>query len=171
MPDSTYHTDRLILRPVSLDDAPFIYDLMNMPKWKQFIGDRNIQTIDDAKQYIEDKMLGQMRDIGYGNYVVIRKEDDMKLGTCGLYNRPDVEGTDIGFAFLPNSEGKGYATEAAQRIQQAAIEDFNISTINGYTTKDNIASRRVLEKLGMKVIDTIHLRGDEEELLFYQVNL
>jgi len=72
------------------------------------------------------------------------------LGTCGLYDRAGIEGIDIGFAFLPAYENKGYAFESANEIKRAGIEVFGISSISAITTKDNVASQKLLEKLGLK---------------------
>ena len=102
MPKSNiFETERLFIRPTSLEDAPFIFELLNPPKWKKFIGDRNIHSIKDAEAYIENKMLPQLEKLGYTNNTVIRKFDRQKIGSCGLYNREGIEGVDIGFSLLP----------------------------------------------------------------------
>lgn len=83
---NTFKTERLIIRPTSIDDAAFINELLNSPKWKQYIGDRNINSVGDASAYIINKMLPQLEKLGYSNNTVIRKSDGKKIGTCGLYN-------------------------------------------------------------------------------------
>lgn len=167
--NQTFKTDRLILKPCAEEDAPFIYALMNTPKWIKHIGDRNIKTIDDAKNYIIEKMLPQQVRLGYSNYTIIRKSDSIKLGTCGLYDREGLEGIDIGFAFLPQYEKMGYAFEAANRLQQAAFEDFGITSIKAITTKENLASQKLLEKLGLSQVGVMTLPNDDEELLVYAI--
>ncbi len=52
----TYETKRLFIRPTLIEDAAFIFELMNTPAWHKFIGDRNIKTVEDAKHYIVSKM-------------------------------------------------------------------------------------------------------------------
>lgn len=165
----TFETDRLYIRPTSTEDASFIVTLMNTPKWIQFIGDRKVHTIDDAVAYINTKMTPQLEELGYANYTVITKEGNHKIGTCGLYNREGLEGIDIGFAFLPDHEGQGFAFEASNRIKQAAFEDFDIDMIKAITTKDNISSQKLLEKLGLTLTGTTSLLNDEEELLVYMI--
>jgi len=165
----TFETERLYIRPTTEEDAEFIYELLNTPKWKQNIGDRNIDSVETARKYIQDRMLPQLRRLGFANNTVIRKSGGEKIGTCGLYDREGLEGVDIGFAFLPAYEKNGYAYEAASRLMQAAREDFGLTLIKGITTEENQASQRLLEKLGLSLKGTTHLPGDEEELLLYQI--
>ncbi|MFD0863561.1 GNAT family N-acetyltransferase [Sungkyunkwania multivorans] len=164
----TFETERLYLKPTCKDDALFLLELMNTPKWHRFIGDRSIKTVEDAEKYIEEKMTPQLERLGYSNYTVIRKSDGEKLGTCGLYDREGLEGIDIGFAFLPQFEGQGYAFESANRIKEAAIHEFHLDLINAITVKDNLPSQRLLEKLGLTFVKTIQIPNDPEELLLYQ---
>lgn len=165
----TFETERLLLQPTSVKDASMIYKLLNTPKWLQYIGDRNIKTVTEAKKYIEKRMLPQLHRLGYGNYTVIRKSDKQKIGSCGLYDREGVEGVDIGFAFLPQYEQKGYAFEAASCILHAAFYEFNIQTVQGYTTKQNYGSQKLLEKLGLLKKGTVTLPDDDEEILLYKI--
>src|SRR5690606_16395207 len=99
-----YETERLILQPTSEDDAAFIYKLVNSPKWLANIGDRNVKSVAEAKTYIKDRITPQLEKLGYGNYTLIRKVDNIKIGSCGLYDREGLEGIDIGFALLPDYE-------------------------------------------------------------------
>ena len=82
-----------------------------------------------------------------------------------------LEGVDIGFAFLPQHEGKGYAYESAVRLKQAALEDFGIKQILGITSKANLASQKLLLKLGLQFERTITLPKEEEEILLYRFGL
>ena len=163
----TFQTKRLIIQPISIEDADFILELLNSPKWKKYIGDRNINSTEEAQQYISERMLPNLEKYGYSNNAVIRKEDNVKLGTCGLYKRDGLEVVDIGFAFLPQHEGKGYAYEAANKLTEAAHSDFNISELSGYTLEENTSSRKLLEKLGFSLIGKTFIPNDSEELLHY----
>jgi len=164
-----YETERLILKPTSEEDADFIFELLNTPKWLKYIGDRNIKTVKDARNYIKIKMLPQLKKLGYSNNTVIRKEDNCKIGTCGLYDRDGLEGVDIGFAFLPKYEKKGYAFEAANKMKEVAFSEFGLKEINAITEKDNLSSQKLIEKLGMKLIGTTKLPDESEELLLYRI--
>ncbi|WP_316928652.1 GNAT family N-acetyltransferase [Gillisia sp. JM1] len=117
----TYQTERLVLRQTTLDDAAFIFELLNTPKWSKFIGDRNIRNIQDAEAYIQNDILPVIKKNGYGNFTASRKSDNIKIGCCGLYDREGVEGIDLGFAFLPEYEKLGYAFESAFKIKEIAL--------------------------------------------------
>ena len=165
----TFITERLILRLTELEDAPFILELFNSPKWIQFIGDRNLRTIEQAEKYITERMRAQLAHYDFSNYTVIRKEDQIKLGNCGLYDREGLGGIDIGFAFLPQYEGKGYAYEAANELKKQAFTRFNLRELHAITDKENIGSQRLIEKLGLQFKKYITLPDDKEEIMLYSV--
>ncbi len=164
-----FETERLLIKPTSVEDAEFIYQLMNTAKFIKYVGDRNIKSIEDAENYIRIKMLPQLNDLGYSNYSLIRKSDDSKVGTCGLYDRDGLDGIDIGFGLLPEYEGLGFAYESANRLKKAAFEEFEIEEIKAITSKQNISSQRLLEKLGLEMTGTIKLPNEDEELLLYKI--
>lgn len=167
----TLETERLFMRPTTEEDAAFILALLNMPKWIQFIGDRGVHTEEEAANYIRTRMLPQLERLGFSNYTVIRKEDETKIGVCGLYDREGLEGVDIGFAFLPEYEGKGYAFEAASRMLQAGKENFGLTLVKAITIEENQSSRRLLEKLGLSFQKKMFMDGDPVELMLYEKNL
>lgn len=166
-----YETERLFLRPVVESDAPFILKLLTTPKFLKFIGDREVRTLDQAKKYIRKKMLPQLYRLGYGNYAVVRKSDGTLVGTCGLHDRKGLEGVDIGFAFLPEYEGKGYAFESANKVKKVAITEFGIGTILGVTSRNNISSRKLLEKLGLRFQRMITLPNEDKEICLYSYSV
>ena len=164
----TFQTERLQMRPTTEKDAAFILQLVNTPKWIAYIGDRNVHTVKEAEAYIKVKMLPQLEKLGYGNYTVIRKSDGEKLGTCGLYDREGLEGIDIGFAFLPQFEKKGYAFESVNKLLEVAKNDFNLNKISAITTKENTASQKLLTKIGLTFKEKVKIPNDEVELLLYK---
>lgn len=170
MPEfKVFETERLLLRPTSVTDAEFIVELMNTPKWLENIGDRNVKTIDSAKAYVLNKMMPQLQRLGYSNYTILRKSDDVKIGTCGLFDREGLEGIDIGFAFLPEFEKKGYAFEAANKLKDMAFNEFGIPELNAITAKTNGASQALLKKLGLKQSGILKLPNEDEEVLLYKL--
>lgn len=166
-----YQTERLILRPTNVDDAALFFELLNTPKWIRFIGDRNISDIQDAESYIQDKILPVFKQNGFGNYTVIRKSDEVKIGCCGLYDREGVEGIDIGFAFLPEYERQGFALESSSKIKDIAISVFGLSHISAITNPENLGSQKLLEKLGLKFLEFITLPESDEKLMLYKCKL
>jgi [ribosomal protein S5]-alanine N-acetyltransferase len=161
-----FETERLRLRPTDESDAAFILTLFHTPKWVQFIGKREVYTLEDAADYIREKMLRQLATHGFGNYTVIRKTDGAKLGTCGLFDRPGMDGIDIGFAFLPEFERQGYAFESAMYLKSISRTHFRLPFISGITTPDNLSSRRLLEKIGLRLVETKVI--DETEMLVFR---
>ncbi|MEN8248361.1 MAG: GNAT family N-acetyltransferase [Bacteroidota bacterium] len=167
----TFNSERLHLRPTSKEDAEFIYHLVNTPKWIKYVGDRNINSSKDARDYIGMKMLPQLERLGFGNFTLIRLSDKAKIGTCGMYDREGTDGFDIGYALLPDYENQGYASEAAKKLMEVSFSEFNIKRLSAFTTKDHRASIKLLEKLGFKVKGTLDFPDDEEELLHYRIDL
>ena len=166
----SFESSRLIIRPTTEVDAELVYELMNAPKFIQFVGDRGIHSSAEAKNYIQTKMLPQLDSLGYSSYSLITKADGSKIGTCGLYNREGVDGIDIGFGLLPAYERLGYAYEAASILLQAAFTDFDLKEIKAITAKDNTSSQRLLEKLGLTMVGNTRLPNDSEEILLYAID-
>lgn len=165
----TFITERLILQPTSEKDAELIYQVMNTPKFIRFVGDRKINSIQDAEKYIQVKILPQLHMLGYSSYSILTKNGGSKIGTCGLYDRDGIDGIDIGFGLLPQYEGLGYAYESAHRLLSAAFHEFEIDQIKAITTKENSSSQCLLEKLGLVLIGTTKLPNDYKELLLYEI--
>lgn len=163
----SFETTRLFLKPTTAEDASFLLKLYNTPKWLRFIGDRNVRTIAQAEEWISTKITPQFERLGFGNYIVIRKSDRVKMGACGLYDREGVVGIDLGFAFLPEYEGQGYGFEAASKIKDAAFHTFSLKQLSAITVPDNHSSIKLLEKLGFAFQKMIRLPNDETELMLY----
>jgi RimJ/RimL family protein N-acetyltransferase len=160
-------TERIQLHEMTIEDAPFILELVNTPAWHKYIGDRGIKTIEQAEKYIETYYLESYTNNGFGAYIMIDKDNETKIGTCGLYKRPDLNHPDIGFALLPKYTKKGYAYEATSALMEFAKNDLGITTILAITLEENSHSIALLEKVGLRKIDTITLPGYKTELLLF----
>ena len=163
-------TARLRLTPMALKDAPFVLELLNTKEWVENIGQRNVHSISDAEQYIQKKMILHYEKNGYGNYLMTRAEDGAKIGCVSLYNREDVEGVDIGFAMLPQYCRKGYAYEGSKAIMNLGKSEFGLTSVCAFTSKGNIASQKLIERLGLKFERTILFGEEKEELLYYNLD-
>src|SRR4051812_3493153 len=113
-PGTVLETKRLRLRRLFPADAPFILRLLNEPSWLRFIGDRGVRTLDDARNYIVNGPQQMYHSAGFGLFLVELRESCLAIGMCGLLRRATLPDVDIGFAFLPEHWGQGYAFEAAQ---------------------------------------------------------
>lgn len=158
-------TDRLFIRKYTLQDASFIYRLMNSEAWLRNIGNRNINSIQEAEAYLLKNYLSIYENQGYGPYLVSLK-DGTAIGSTGFYKRKNLEHPDIGFAFLPEFVNKGYAFEAATAVVKFASEELNIQKIVGFTLPDNVSSIKLLKKLGLSEAG-IYTYEDGEELLLF----
>lgn len=162
-------TERLNLRYVTTDDAPFMLALLNDPSFIKYIGDRGVRTLEQSEEYILNRLVESYKVNGYGLYLTELKKDKTPIGLCGLVNRDTLEDIDIGFAFLPDFKGKGYGYESAVAVRNYAKKELGFSRLVGITNKENIASIKLLEKLGLQFERTITWsEGDSVEL--YGVN-
>jgi RimJ/RimL family protein N-acetyltransferase len=160
-------TERLTLRKLALDDAPFFLDLLNQPSFIQFIGDRGVRTLDDARDFITNRYIAAYERFGFGIYLTLLREAKTPVGICGLVKRDGLDDVDIGYAFLPQHWSKGYASEAAAAVLEYAKNSLCIRRVLGITTPDNESSIRVLEKAGFKFERMVKLPGEETELRLF----
>jgi RimJ/RimL family protein N-acetyltransferase len=160
-------TERLILRRLHADDAPFIVTLLNDPAWLKYIGDRGVRTLDDARSYIEKGPLEMYARLGFGLYLVEQKADGVPIGLCGILKRESLEHVDLGFALLPDFRGAGLAYEAAAGTVKYARETLGVSRIVAITSQENAASGKLLMKLGFRFDRNVRLAEDAEELRLY----
>jgi [ribosomal protein S5]-alanine N-acetyltransferase len=149
-------TTRLNISQVSIADAPFILKLMNTPTWHQFIGDRNINTLQDAEKHILSWVLESYDKNGFGPYLVCSNQDDIQIGTCGLFQRDKLDYPDLGFAFLPEYTGLGYAEEASKAVLNFGFNKLKLPAIYAITDHDNVNSQKLLAKLGFVEISMIY---------------
>jgi RimJ/RimL family protein N-acetyltransferase len=160
-------TERLILRRLTTDDAPFILDLLNQPSFIQFIGDRGVRNLDDARQYILNGPVASYERYGFGLYLTLLKDGESPIGICGLVKRDALPDADVGFAFLPQFWLKGYAFESASAIMAYGRDALGLERILGVTSSDNIGSIRVLEKLGLRFERMVKISTDGPELKLF----
>jgi [ribosomal protein S5]-alanine N-acetyltransferase len=154
-------TIRLSLHPLSLNDHTFIFELVNTEGWLQFIGNRNVTTLEETQTYIQ-----KMMDHPNIHYWVVRlNEGSIPIGIVTLIKRDDLEYHDIGFAFLPQFGKKGYAHEATFAVLKEIKKEKAHPQILATTLKNNIRSIQLLEKLGFQFEKWIQ-QADTELLLY-----
>ncbi len=155
-------TSRLIIREAEIGDAPFFYELLNSRGWLDNIGDRNIHSLADAELFIVDKYLVSYSTNGFGFWVVCLKDDNRAIGMAGFAKRPHLEYADLGYAFLPDFQQKGFAREAAEAALKYGREDLKFEKIIAIVLANNSPSVNLLKKLGF-VYDKaiVHDTGDE----------
>lgn len=162
-------TPRLVLRPLALDDAPFILRLVNEPSWLRYIGDKKVRSLEDARDYLAKGPIDMVARLGFGLLLVER--DQAPIGICGLIKRETLPDVDIGFAFLPEHWGQGYAGEAAAAVLADGAASFGLRRVVAITSLDNESSIRLLEKLGFRFDRLIGGPAGGEQLRLFAIEL
>jgi len=157
-------TDRLVIRRLAEEDAPFIMALVNDPDFLQNIGDRGVRNLDDAVRYIQTGPMASYERHGFGLFRVELKDGGMAVGMCGLLKRDALPDVDIGYAFLPAFRGRGLAAEAAASVLSYARDRLGISRVVAIVSPANHDSIRLLSKLGMAFERPVRLSPDDEEI-------
>ena len=160
-------TDRLVLRELSTDDTSFVLELLNDSSFIRFIGDKNVRTVDDARNYILNGPVASYEKFGFGLYATELKDSHVLIGICGILKRDTLPHPDIGFAFLPEYRQQGYAFEAAAAVMNYARGTLKLSQILAITTPDNEASAKLLEKIGLTFDRLVKLSEDSAEMKLF----
>ena len=158
---SLLQTERLTLRRFELTDDEFILRLVNDPSFLNNIGDKGVSDLEGARRYLQNGPLASYRANGFGLYGVVRNSDERLMGMCGLVRRDTLDFPDIGYAFLPEFWGQGFAVEAARSTVNEA-RSLGLERLLAITDPKNDASIRLLLKLGMTLERTYEIsEGDE----------
>lgn len=144
-------TSRLILRDFNEDDWPHYSGHFKEPESQ--LGILKYQSGDD---YLKNTFESCLRLTKYQyrrgyHLMIVEKESQIPIGNCSLVPAiTHARNTQVGWHFGYEYRGKGYATEAANRLLELGFKKQLVSTIHADTFLENIASIRVMEKLGMK---------------------
>ena len=164
----TLETERLTLRRLSPEtDVEFILGLLNEPSFLQYIGDKNVRTLEDAREYIRNGPVKSYEENRFGLYRVGLKENERAIGICGLIKRDTLPDPDIGFAFLPEYWNQGYAHESAAAVMRHAREVLRFGRILAITSPDNEPSGRLLVKIGFRFERLVRLSEDTAEVKLF----
>ena len=166
----TIESERLFLRPLTLEDAEFILQLLNTDGFIRYIGDRNVKTIEQAKDYLLNGPLKSYKVNGFGLSLAELKTDRTPVGMCGLLKRDYLDHADIGFAFLPDHTGKGYAYEIAKEIIHYGLNELQMKKIFAIVLSENSSSIKLLKKLGFRYEKNFISPDTGEELGLYFVD-
>jgi [ribosomal protein S5]-alanine N-acetyltransferase len=150
-------TERLILRDLLPSDAAKMFKLDSNPDVHKFLGNRPIQKIEQAEEVIKI-VRQQYLDNGIGRWATIEKSSGDFIGWSGLKFVTITENHhtnfyDVGYRFMPKYWGKGYATESAKAALEYAFKIMKVNEVIGTCHEENIASRRALEKCGLKFVE------------------
>ena len=151
-------TERLILRPFSLDNAKDIYELNGDPNVLKYTGDQPFGSIEEAREFISN--YNHFEKWKRGRWCVFLRENNTFIGWCGLKYHEDTGETDLGYRFKKAFWGKGYGTEAASICIKDGFTRLHLQRIYAEAYTENIGSIRIMEKVGMKFLKETLLVGE-----------
>lgn len=160
-------TRRLVLREIELEDASFLFGLMNEEPWIRYIGDRGIRSLTDARDFITDRLRPSYAREGFGFWLVELGDGGTPIGICGLVNRDALDYVDLGFALCEQFWGEGYAREASEAAIHYAREEVGLDELAAITHPENHRSAGLLEALGFRFEHTVRLPDEEIDLRLY----
>lgn len=170
-PEVVLETRRLVLRQLDLGDAEFILELLNEPSFVQFIGDKGVRTLDDARDYLRTGPMDSYNRHGFGLFMVMKRDGQVPIGMCGLLKRDELDDPDVGFAFLPRFWSRGYASESAAATIACGRDRFGMKRIVAITAPENKSSISLLLKLGLQFEGVIRLSADADEVNLYAIEI
>jgi RimJ/RimL family protein N-acetyltransferase len=149
-------TERLLLRPFTVDDAEAYWPLVSHPEVLRYTGETPFISVEQVRQMLQDRPIRDYAVYGYGRMACIEKESGRLVGFSGLKFLQNLQEVDIGYRFLPDCWGKGYATESAHALMQHGVAEFQLKRLIGLVDPANHASARVLQKLGLAFEERIN---------------
>lgn len=158
-----FETERLILRPLTLDDIPHWMPFMQSAEALRYFPGFETK---DADQNAVTWIKGQLERYGMGRFgmeALIEKQSGVFVGQCGLLLQTveDEHYLEIGYSLLPKHWGKGYATEAATFLRNLAFEHALAEEVISLIHPDNTPSQAVAQRNGMKLLRTSFWRGEK----------
>lgn len=160
-------TPRIYLREFASGDEEHLYGLNADAEVLRFTGDVPFASVAEAGAFLAK--YDAYKKYGIGRWAVIRKEDGIFLGWCGLKLHPEEGITEVGFRFYRKYWGNGYATEAAMASMDYGFSRLRLWRIYAHVHVDNVASLRVVAKLGMEYLKDFDYDGLPAKL-FAKVN-
>jgi ribosomal-protein-alanine N-acetyltransferase len=150
-------TSRLILRELYITDDAAMFELDSNPDVHRYLGNNPVTSIEQSRSVIAG-IQKQYKDNGIGRWATIEKSTGRFIGWSGLKFITEPENNhvnfyDVGFRFIPEFWGNGYATESAKAALEYGFTKLNANEIIGTAHEENKASRRALEKCGLKYIE------------------
>ena len=152
-----FESERLLFREFVLQDAEFLYHLNNDPEVIKYTGNPPFASISEAQNFIKE--YDHYRRYGFGRWTAVDKLTKKAIGWCGLKYTEELDEIDLGYRFFKSEWNKGYATESGIATLKYAQEHLKLGRIVGRAVKENTASVKVLERVGMKYVSNFDFDG------------
>ena len=145
-------TPRLLMRKFCLEDVDAVFEFSSNADVTLYTGDADsVKTRNDALKIITDIWLPEYKKYGYGRYALVHRESGLVIGFCGLKYIPEHERADLGYRMLPEYWGQGLGFEAAAAALEYGRRTLGLKSIFAEADADNVASNRILERIGLKL--------------------
>lgn len=145
--EAVIETERFYLRELKTTDANMFYSLNLDPEVTRYTGDTAFHSISEAMDFLDS--YDHYEKHGFGRWAVVSKEDGDSWGWCGLKQRENGL-IDMGYRLFQEKWGKGCATEVGTACVKHAFETLKLEEIIAEAVEENVASFRVMERLGFK---------------------
>jgi len=142
-------TERLLLREITLDDKEEMFQLHSNSDVQKYTGEPPVESIEEMEQAIQAR-INDYEKYGYGRWATFLKNGMQFVGWAGLAYLPEFDEIDLGYRFLPEHWGSGIATEVSHAILTYGFEVLKLKKIIAIAMKENKASIKVMEKIGME---------------------
>src|SRR5215469_17336560 len=142
-------TDRLILRPFELSDAQAAFGWFGDPVVMRFTPTGHDKSIEETKTRLV-AFVDHQQAHGFSKWLVLDRDSGVAIGDSGLLVLQDYGWIDLGFRFVQQYWGRGLATETASAWVRAAFDEFRLNRLGAFVHPENVASIRVLEKVGFR---------------------
>jgi RimJ/RimL family protein N-acetyltransferase len=144
-------TARLTLRRFVPKDLNDLSEIRADPDVMRYIGSGKPQSIEQVQTALNN-ILVHWEQHGFGRWATIDKESNRLIGWCGLSKLETTEDVEIGYGIAKSYWGKGLTSEAAAAVIKWGFEDLDLDHIVGVAWPANVASRQVMDRLGMKYV-------------------
>jgi RimJ/RimL family protein N-acetyltransferase len=152
-------TGRLILRKFDMTDLEAFYQLCSRPEIIRYAQSTPIASREEAREFMEAAPFRDYATYGYGRFACVWKATGEVIGFSGLKYVPEISDTELGYRFLPEYWGMGLATEAGRASINFARSDLRLQRLVALVHPENVASAKVLTKLGFAIEKTIRYSG------------
>lgn len=163
-----FETKRLIVRQYTIKDIKELYHIMSDARVHIYTKDRNKPWDEQrTEKYIKFMINKNFKTLDCFHGAILEKKTNYLIGLCGLNPYKEME-PEIEFKIGVQYWGHGYATEIGNQIIKSSFANTNIKGIYGIAQPENLASRKVLEKIGMKYLGNRIFRNNEDS--FYYIS-
>jgi RimJ/RimL family protein N-acetyltransferase len=153
-----FEAERLLVRPFREDDFEDLFALYSDPVVMRFLG--GVRSAEQTREKLAS-MIDHERRHGFSIWALVGKPDGRFVGRCGFWYMHDPDEAELAYTLAQCAWGRGLATEAAEAAVRVAFQRFGLPSLVAFAEADNVASRRVMVKLGMQLVGTTQIGGRE----------